>query len=172
MRGTGVEFRESPERLLLSHSLRPRGWGLFFGVGWLAIWFGAIAALAIRIQLMCVEGKDVPGKAWLFLAAMPPVGIFVLGHFIALWRGSREVQFSADGITVREKRWRCRERFYPRSRVTRLRGTYPGWTESLLFDFDDKPVGVELPLVDSDREKLLRHPQVRPFVVQGAKSDR
>jgi len=170
MRRAGVEFTESPERLLLSHSLRPRGWGLVFGIGWLAIWFGAIAMLILRIQLMRVAGKDVPGKAWLFLAAMPTVGLFVLGHFLALWRGSREVQFSADGITVREKRWRRRERFYPRSRVERLRGTYPGWTESLLFDFDGKPVGVELPLADNDREKLLQHPQVRPYVALGAKS--
>lgn len=59
---------------------------------------------------------------------------------------------------------------HPRERVTRVRGTFAGWTETVLFDFDGKPIGIELPLTDEERDRLLQHPQVRRFVEAGSVS--
>jgi hypothetical protein len=162
-----LEIREESERLWITYRLRPERAGQILGIGWLAVWLGAIVSLFLRIKLRIEEGREVLAKEWLFAVMMPAVGVLVLTHVIALWRGWRQVQFAPEGITVIEQRWRRQEKFYPVSQVTRLRGTYAGWREMLLFDFDGKPVGIELPMSDEERSRLLQRRQVQPFVEAG-----
>jgi hypothetical protein len=92
------------------------------------------------------------------------VGVLVVGQALRLWRGRREIEFSAEGLLVREVRGGdVREMRYDAARILNLRPTYPGWRETLLFDYDGRPIGIELPLTSADRERLLRHPAARQF---------
>lgn len=163
MSGRRLEFRESEGRLTVVQRLRPVGVGRAFIGLWLAVWFAGLGGLIRQIVRAEERGEAVTGKQWLFLGMMVAVAAFVTVHTIGLWRGWREVEFSRDGIVVREKRWRLRERRYPAGRVARVRGTFPGWTETLLFDFDGQPVGLELPFAEGERERVLAHPAVRAF---------
>lgn len=159
-----MEWREEAGRLVLQHRLMPQAAGRIFGVGWVAIWSGALVALAAQMRLLHVHGREIPVNAWLFAVAMPPVWLLAVARLTGLWRGWREVEFSEAGIVVREKRWRLRESRYPAERVARLRGTFAGWRETVLFDCDGRSVGLELPLTDEERARLLAHPAVRRFV--------
>lgn len=164
MKESRLEYRESGDALTLVFHFRRDRVALIFGGVWLFIWWGAIGLLGRKIATALAKPEPVPLKAWAFLIGFGLIGLFVIWHWLGLWKGRREVEFSPRGLTVRERRWqKAGENFYPCEKVSRLRPTFKGWTESLLFDFDGRPVGLTMPMTDDERVRLLLHPAVKPF---------
>ena len=164
MNASALDFEETAERLRVTFRFRRQRAGVAFGVTWLVFWWSAIVAGVIKVRDQLARHQPVPPKTWPFLIGFSVIGILVFGLMIRRWRGWRQVEFSAEGLIVREASGsRVNETRYAATEILNLRGTYSGWRETLLFDYRGKPVGIELPMTDAERELILRHPAARQF---------
>lgn len=160
-----LRVRQSGETLTVELELRRERWAIGFGLGWLVFWWTAFGFGLWRAVTRHVQGDPIGVKTAGFLGMMLVVGIFVVVHFVRLLGATREVEFSPEGICVREKRaGRAQETRYSAEKIRRLRSTYPGWRESLLFDVGDIPTGIDLPIDEGERKWLLAQPAVRRFL--------
>lgn len=97
MKKSCLEYREAGDALALGFRFRRDPIALIFGGVWLFVWWGAIGLPGRKIATALAKPEPVSVKAWVFLIGFGTIGLFVVWHWLGLWKGWPRWSFRRPG---------------------------------------------------------------------------